>query len=191
MTEGVVSWWGSLHDGYLERFVSSRIDRTATLSICVHHLAEDAGTWRGSHFEIQLDTVRTVNITARESWGPVPPEHPADWNRNMLQGRMVSIAVQDFAGSGLRIADATVHETVARDLIWPKITFTEPETPLRLLTLDIDGSESQSIGDRGIAVVFDGVQIRREGTPISVAEFLELGEDYWRRFQEQSRQQKV
>lgn len=109
----------------------------------------------------------------------------------MLQGRMVSIGADDFAGAGLRIADATVYETTARDLVWPQITFTEPDTPLRLLTLDIDGGESQDIGDRGMAVVFDGIQIRREGAAISVEEFLALGEAYWRRFQEQSQKQKV
>lgn len=104
---------------------------------------------------------------------------------------MVSIEAADFAASGLRIADATVYKTTARELVWPQITFTEPETPLYLLTLDIDGSVSEEFGDRGIAIVFGGVQIRREGSVISVDEFLALGEAYWQRFQEQAVRQKV
>lgn len=191
MSDAAVSWWGSLHDGYLERFASSRQDRTATFSVCVHHLAEDSETGRGSRFEIELDTVRAVNITAWESWAPLPAQDEAGWKRAVLQGRMISIEADDFAATGLRIADATVYETTARELVWPQITFTEPETALRLLTLDIDASESENFGDRGIAIVFDGIQIRREGSAISVDDFLALGEAYWRRFQEQAARQKV
>jgi hypothetical protein len=104
---------------------------------------------------------------------------------------MVSVEADDFAASGLRIVDATVYETLAKELIWPQVTFTEPETRLQLLTLDVDGSESQELGDRGIAVIFDGVQIYREGDAITVEEFLALGESFWRKFRERPDQQKV
>jgi hypothetical protein len=59
------------------------------------------------------------------------------------------------------------------------------------LTLEVDGSESLEIGDRGIAVIFDELQIYREGEAITVEEFLSLGESFWRRFREQAGQQKV
>lgn len=182
LTDNVVSWWGSLHDGYLERFSSSRLDRTATLSVRIDHLADDAQTGRGAHFEIRLNVVRAVDITAWESWGPLPPEDPAGWNSALVRGRIISIEAEDFAASGLRITDATVYETAAKDLIWPQVTFTEPETRLQLLALDVDGSESAEFGDRGIAVVFDGVEIYREGNATTVEEFLALGEAFWRRF---------
>ncbi len=191
MTEKAVSWWGSLHDGYLERFSSSQHDRTATLTLLIKHLADDAETGRGSHFEIRLTVVRAVNITAWESWGPLPAGDQPGWNEALLQGRMVSIEADDFAGSGLRVVDATVYETLAKDLIWPQVTFTEPDTRLQLLTLDVDGSESQELGDRGVAVIFDGVQIYREGAAITVEEFLALGESFWRKFRERAEQQKM
>jgi len=185
------SWWASLHDGYPERFSSSRHDRTATLALLINHLADDVETGRGSHFELRLTVVRAVNIMAWESWGPLPAGDQRGWNEALLQGRMVSIDADDFGASGLRIVDATVFETVAKDLIWPRVTFTEPDTPLKLLTLDIDGSESETIGDRGIAVVFDGVEILREGSAITVEEFLALGESFWKKFRERAEQQKA
>jgi hypothetical protein len=191
MTDKVTSWWGSLHDGYLERFTTSAHDRTATLAVRIGHLADDPETGRGSHFEICLKVVRAVNITAWESWGPFPAGDQPGWNEALLHGRMVSIEADDFATSGLRITDATVYETLAKDLIWPQVTFTEPDTRLQLLTLDADGSESQELGDRGVAVIFSGVQIYREGEAITTEEFLALGESFWRKFRERAEQQKV
>jgi hypothetical protein len=110
VTEKAVSWWGSLHDGYLERFASSPHDRSATLAVRIDHLADDSGTGRGSHFDICLNVVRAVNITAWESWGPLPAGDQPGWNEALLQGRMISIEADDFAASGLRIVDATVYE---------------------------------------------------------------------------------
>jgi hypothetical protein len=53
-----------------------------------------------------------------------------------------------------------------------------------MLTLDVDASESETIGDRSVAVVFEDVEILRDGKTITGHEFLALGRSYWERFQE-------
>lgn len=191
MTDDSTSWWPSLHDGYLERFASSVDERTVTLAVRIDHLAEDPGSGWGSRFAIRLNVVRAVHVTAWEPWGALDTQDREAFNRALLQGRMVSIQVEDFAGSGLRITDATVYDSLAKDLVWPIATFTEPETALKLLTLNVDGSESEEIGDRGIAVIFDNAEVFREGRPLTAEEFLGLGESFWRKFRERAEQQEV
>ena len=163
------SWWPSLHDGYLERFETSANEHTATLKVRISHLGDESG--HGSHFEMRLTTVQAVHVDAWESRGD----------------RTVSIEADDFVDSGLRIVDAVVQDTQAGDLIWPRVN-AKPDTRVKLLTLDIDGSESTGIGDRGVAIVFSEVEILREGSAISPDDFIALGESYWQRFRDGAEQ---
>lgn len=73
---------------------------------------------------------------------------------------------------------------MAKDLAWPLVSFTESETPLKLLTVDVNGGESVDIEDRGIAVIFDYAEVFREGSPLTVETFIGLGETYWRKLRE-------
>lgn len=176
-----MNWSISLHDGYLERFSTSRLDRTVTLSVRVDYLAHNEEAGYGSHFDLRFDGVQAVHVTEWEAGVSLDEAASAVINVGMLHGRIVSIAADDFVASGMRITEAAVSHMAASELLWPLPTFAPATTVVNLFTLDTDTSESEDLGDRALAIVFDNVAISREGSPMTEQEFLQLGESSWRK----------
>jgi hypothetical protein len=176
-----MNWSISLHDGYLERFSTSNPDRTVTLSVRVDYLADNEEAGDGSRFDLRFNGVQAVHVTEWEERTPLDEETPSAFDERMLQGRIVSIAADDFVASGMRITEAAVSTLVASELLWPLPTFAAATTLVNLFTLNTDSSEWEDAGDRALAIVFDNVDILRGGSRMTEQEFLQLGESSWRK----------
>jgi hypothetical protein len=159
--------WPSLHDAELVSFTSNLADRTATLDVRLDHLGDEAG--KGSWFRIVFHVVRAISAAKWQQW-PLPdrglsdPELMGrrDW------GRMVSIELRNFVGPSLRIHDAALRRSFARELPWPMVNC-QPECALELLTLDIDGTGSE-IGSVALAIAFERINVLRDEKAIAVEE---------------------
>jgi hypothetical protein len=182
------SWWPILHDADLIRFTSDLSARTASLEVRIDHLGDASG--KGSSFSVVFYVVRAIGAAKWEPWA-LPDRELSDPERMGRRdwGRMVSLAPRDLSGPSLRIVDAALKVSSSEDLSWPTFHCKSGRS-VQLLTLDIDGTGSET-GALELSIVFERVEVLRDGEPITIDDFVTVGESYWEHWAERNRSPRI
>lgn len=179
--EALLSLWPSLHDARLERITSSRIEGTIRLTVDIPHLREFHQMQAESRFEVHCLGAEWARAGEAVPWPGNPPPSPAgselraahDWDAEW-QGATVSWEQFEQALAAEPWGPAWVFEAMLERL-------GESGLALRL------GFQMNEDFWPGLYVRCSRLEIRgQDGRPWSLAEFLDLGLDYWEDFAQRS-----
>jgi hypothetical protein len=182
------SLWPSLHDGYLMRVTSDRLERTARLEFNVPHLREFHKIQEETTFVFLFEGVNSVRILHNMHWpGKLhwPPGTPreemirlrAEYN---AKARQESISWSSFETD---LTDGKLEVEIADASL---VCGTKGEIALKLgLLLD-------SRNYHELFVRSEGAEIQRgSGERLTLEEFLQFGISYWDAFTARGREQRA
>jgi hypothetical protein len=99
-------------------------------------------------------------------------------------GKFVSFELLDFEDPDATVLNASLH-TLSQEGVWPPVLGRE-RSECEMLTLLV---ESAKRGYFHIAIVFEAVEIFRDGKPIDLSDFKAIGTRYWEAFPSRSQSQ--